>query len=310
MNFQQLKAVREAVRAGYNLTDAAERLFTSQPGVSRQIKELEDELGVVLFVRAGKRLVGLTEMGKATLPLIERLLDGAENLRRVGEDFFAAKRGVLSVAATHSQARYALPPAIRDFRLLCPEVDFRLHQGSPQQVAAMLVSGEADLGVATEALADHPDLITFPCYRWTHSLVVPPGHALLDLPSPVKLPQIAQYPIITYDTGYTGRSRTHRAFRDAGLEPQVVLTAMDADVIKTYVELGMGVGLVASVAVDPRRDAHLGLIDVGHLFEINVTRLAIKKGVWLRGYVYQFIETFVPSLTRHEVESSLSAGLA
>lgn len=182
MNFQQLKAVREAVRAGYSLTDAAERLFTSQPGVSRQIKELEDELGVVLFVRAGKRLVGLTEMDKATLPLIERLLDGAENLRRVGEDFFAAKRGVLSVAATHSQALYALPPAIRDFSLLCPEVDFRLHQGSPQQVAAMLVSGEADLGVATEALADHPDLITFPCYRWTHSLVVPPGHALLDLP--------------------------------------------------------------------------------------------------------------------------------
>ena len=306
MNFQQLKSVREAVRCNFNLTEVANMLFTSQPGVSRQIRELEEELGIEIFVRNGKRLTGLTPPGQALLPLVEQLLLGADNIKRVGDDFSAKLKGQLSVAATHSQARYALPHVVRDFRQLFPNVSLHLHQGSPKQVAEMLLSGEADIGVATEALAQYPQLVALPCYRWTHSIVVPPGHPLLDHTGPVTLAQLAQFPIITYEHGYTGRSHIDDAFAKAGLSPDVVLTAMDADVIKTYVELGMGVGIVASIAVDPDRDTHLRLLDAGHLFAINQTRLAIRRGAWLRGFAYSFIETFAPTLTREAVEQALA----
>jgi LysR family transcriptional regulator, cys regulon transcriptional activator len=307
MNFQQLKSVREAVRCGFNLTEVANMLFTSQPGVSRQIRELEDELGIEIFVRNGKRLTGLTPPGQALLPLVEQLLLGADNIKRVGDDFSAKLNGQLSVAATHSQARYALPHVVRDFRQLFPNVSLHLHQGSPKQVAEMLLSGEADIGVATEALAQYPQLVALPCYRWTHSIVVPPDHPLLAHSGPVTLAQLAQFPIITYEHGYTGRSHIDDAFAKEGLSPDVVLTAMDADVIKTYVELGMGVGIVASIAVDPDRDTHLRLLDAGHLFAINQTRLAIRRGAWLRGFAYSFIETFAPTLTREAVEQALAA---
>jgi LysR family cys regulon transcriptional activator len=307
MNFQQLKSVREAVRCGFNLTEVANMLFTSQPGVSRQIRELEDELGIEIFVRNGKRLTGLTPPGQALLPLVEQILLGAENIKRVGDDFSAKLNGQLSVAATHSQARYALPHVVRDFRQLFPNVSLHLHQGSPKQVAEMLLSGEADIGVATEALAQYPQLVALPCYRWTHSIVVPPDHPLLVHTEPVTLTQLAQFPIITYEHGYTGRSHIDDAFAKEGLSPDVVLTAMDADVIKTYVELGMGVGIVASIAVDPDRDTHLRLLDAGHLFAINQTRLAIRRGAWLRGFAYSFIETFAPTLTRSEVENALAS---
>ncbi|MBP8148609.1 MAG: CysB family HTH-type transcriptional regulator [Limnohabitans sp.] len=308
MNFQQLKSVREAVRCNFNLTEVANMLFTSQPGVSRQIRELEDELGIEIFVRNGKRLTGLTPPGQALLPLVEKLLLGADNIKRVGDDFSAKLNGQLSIAATHSQARYALPHVVRDFRQLFPNVSLHLHQGSPKQVAEMLLSGEADIGVATEALAQYPQLVALPCYRWTHSIVVPPGHPLLDHTAPVTLKQLAQFPIITYERGYTGRSHIDDAFAKQGLSPDVVLTAMDADVIKTYVELGMGVGIVASIAVDPDRDTHLRLLDAGHLFAINQTRLAIRRGAWLRGFAYSFIETFAPTLTREAVEQALVVG--
>ena len=307
MNFQQLRSVREAIRCHFNLTEAASALHTSQPGVSRQIRELEDELGVDIFVRTGKRLTGLTPPGATLIPIIERLLDEAENLRRAGANYSMASQGRLSVAATHSQARYALPPTVRDFRQLFPDVRFHLHQGSPKQVAEMLVSGEADLGVATEALTDHPQLVTLPCYRWTHSVVVPPGHPLTQSTGLLTLQALARYPLITYEQGYTGRSHIDAGFATHGLTPQVVLTAMDADVIKTYVELGMGVGIVASVAVDAERDRHLRVLDAGHLFEVNTTRLAIKRGTWLRGYVFSFIETFAPSLTKAVVLQALQA---
>ncbi len=305
MNFQQLRSVRETVKCGFNLTEVADTLYSSQPGVSRQIRELEEELGIDIFVRHGKRLTGLTPPGSALIPIIERLLDDAENLRRVGADFSTSTQGRLSVAATHSQARYALPPAVRDFRELFPGVTFQLHQGSPKQVAEMLISGEAELGVATEALAEHPKLVTLPCYRWTHSVVVPPDHPLTTLEGRITLEDLVRYPLITYEVGYTGRSHIDQGFAQVGLQPNVVLTAMDADVIKTYVELGMGVGIVASIAVDPDRDRHLHVIDAGHLFEINTTRLAIKRGAWLRGYVFSFIETFAPSLTKEEVLRAL-----
>lgn len=306
MNFQQLRAVRETARLGFNLTEVAQALHTSQPGVSRQIRELEEELGIEIFVRAGKRLTGLTPPGEVLLPIVERLLLDADNLKQVGDEFVAQNSGRLSIAATHSQARYALPTVVRDFRAVYPQVTLELHQGSPRQVAAMLLSGEADIGVATEALAQYEQLVALPCYRWTHSIVVPPGHDLLKTDGPVTLQQLARFPIITYEAGYTGRTHIDEAFAKAGLKPSVVLSAMDADVIKTYVELGMGVGIVASIAFDAERDRTLRALDARHLFEVNLTRLAIRRGTWLRGYVYAFIESFAPTLTREVVQRALA----
>ncbi|WP_439587798.1 CysB family HTH-type transcriptional regulator [Hydrogenophaga sp.] len=278
MNFQQLRSVRETVRCGFNLTEVAAMLYTSQPGVSRQIRELEEELGVTIFERAGKRLTGLTPPGRTLLPIVERLLQEAGNLRQAGKEFVSRMEGGLSIAATHSQARYALPHAVRDFRSLFPQVTLNLHQGSPKQVAEMLLTGEADIGIATEALAHYPQLVTLPCYRWTHSIVVPPNHPLLHTAGPLTLQELAEHPIITYDRGYTGRSHIDDAFAKEGLSPNVVITAMDADVIKTYVELGMGVGIIASIAIDGDRDNNLRALEARHLFEINVTRLAVRRG--------------------------------
>lgn len=311
MNFQQLRAVREAARNGYNLTEVANVLYTSQPGVSRQIRELEDELGVDIFVRAGKRLTGLTPPGEAILPIVDRLLLQAENLRRAGADFHASRSGQLSIAATHSQARYALPPVVRDFRAQFPGVALHLHQGSPRQVAEMLLSGAADIGVATEAMTGYASVATLPGYRWTHSVIVPPGHPLLGEATPdrpLSLEALGRYPIITYEQGYTGRSHIDESFANASVAPNVVLTAMDADVIKTYVELGMGIGIVASIAFDAERDRNLRALDAGHLFKVNTTRIALRKGVWLRAYALHFIESFVPTLTRDVVLAAVSQG--
>ena len=287
MNLQQLRSVREAVRRGFNLTEVARALHTSQPGVSRQIRELEQELGFELFVRAGKRLTSLTHAGSVAVPIIEGILGGAENLLRVGEEYSQQSAGKLSISATHSQARYALPDAVHDFRRRYPDVQLNLHQGSPQQVAEMLLSGEADIGIATEALTDYDGLVTLSCYRWTHSVIVPPNHPLLDDPE------------LTLE-----RVHIDEAFRVRGLEPNMVLTAMDADVIKTYVELGLGIGIIASIAFDEERDTRLRAIDAGHLFPVNVTRLAFRRGAFLRGYVYDFIETFASPLTREVVEQA------
>ena len=308
MNFQQLRSVRETVRQGFNLTEVANMLYTSQPGVSRQIRELEDELGVEIFVRAGKRLTGLTGPGEALLPIVERMLLEADNLKRAGDEFAAKKEGKLVIAATHSQARYALPPVVRDFRAQYPDVQLHLQQGSPTQVARLLLSGEADLGVATEALASFDGLVTLPCYRWSHSVVVPKAHALArfaDEPGQLTLEQLAEHPIITYEPGYTGRAHIDEAFAREGLSPGVVLSAMDADVIKTYVALDMGVGIVAAIAFDAERDHGLVAIDARHLFEVNLTRLGLRQGAWLRGYVYDFISCFVPSLTQDEVKAAM-----
>ena len=305
MNFQQLRSVRETVRCGFNLTEVAHVLHTSQPGVSRQIRELEDELGIELFVRAGKRLTGLTEPGAHVLPIIENILQGSHNLRSAGQEFAEQQNGTLSVAATHTQARYALPPAVQEFRLQFPNVKLHLHQGSPKQVAEMLLSGEADVGIATEALSLHPGLVALPCYRWTHSVVVPPGHPLLD--GPLTLDKLARHPLITYGAGFTGRGQIDEAFARHALEPRIVLSAMDADVIKTYVELGMGVGIIASIAYEAERDTRLQAVDAGALFGINVTRLALRRGSYLRGFVYAFIESFAPTLRRSAVEQAMAA---
>ncbi len=310
VNFQQLRSVREAVRQGFNLTEVASVLSTSQPGVSRQIRELEDELGIEIFVRSGKRLTGLTPPGVTLLPIVERLLQEAANLQRAGEDFARAGQGALTIAATHSQARYALPGAVRDFRERHPQVELHLHQGTPQQVAQMLLSGEADIGIATEALAQYDQLLALPCYRWTHTIVAPPDHPLIAEAAAgqtLTLQRLAQFPLITYESGYTGRSHIDEAFSKVGLKPDIVLVAMDADVIKTYVELGMGVGIVAAIAFDEERDRQLRAIDGRHLFAANMTRLGIKRGSWLRDYVYEFIATFAPPLTREAVKQALDA---
>ncbi len=309
MNFQQLRSVRETVRRGFNLTQVAQVLHTSQPGVSRQIRELEDELGMALFHRAGKRLTGLTGPGEAVLPIIESLLQQAENLRRAGEDFAAQGRGTLTIAATHSQARYALPQAVRDFSAAHPEVALHIHQGSPRQIAQWLIDGDADIGIATEALAEFPELAALPCYRWTHSVIVPRGHPLALAQArgeALTLARLADFPIVTYETGFTGRRHIDDAFRRAGLPLNIVLSAMDADVIKTYVELGMGVGIIAAIAHDEARDTALSAIDARHLFAVNLTRLAVRRGSYLRDYVYAFIAQFAPTLGRAVVEAAMT----
>ena len=306
MNFQQLRSVREAVRRGFNLTEVARVLHTSQPGVSRQIRELEEELGIDLFIRAGKRLTALTEVGHQVVPIVENMLNDADNLRRAGEEFTQQETGRLSIAATHSQARYALPGAVKDFRKSYPKVSLNLHQGSPDQVARMLLSGEADIGIATEALTQYDSLVALPCYRWTHSVIVTPGHELLDGRA-LTLERLAEHPIITYNAGFTGRLHIDAAFAKAGIEPDLVLTAMDADVIKTYVELELGVGIVASIAFDDERDLNLRAIDAGHLFEVNLTKLGIRRGSYLRSYVYDFIETFASPLKRELVEQAIAS---
>lgn len=302
MNFQQLRFVREAVRRSFNLTEVAAALYATQPGVSRAIKELEDELGVELFVRRGKRLVGLTEPGRALIDVVDRMLTDAQNLRRIADQFSGDDAGGLILATTHTQARYALPPVIKRFKGRYPRVHLGLHQGSPQQIAEMVSKGQADIGISTEALDTFADLLTFPCYTWHHAVIVPTGHPLVDFGS-LTLDAIAEYPIVTYDEAFTGRSHIDAAFLRAGLAPDVVLTAIDADVIKTYVEVGLGIGIVASMAYDAARDQSLELLDSRHLFEPNTTRLGVRKGSFLRGYMLEFIRLFAPGLSADDLAS-------
>ena len=295
MNLQQLRIVRETVRQDFNLTEVANALFTSQPGVSKHIKDLEDELGVALFERKGKRLLGLTAPGRELVPVVERLLQDASNIRRIADEFAQRDHGDLIIAATHTQARYALPEVIRRFKAAHPRVHLVLHQGSPREIAELLQAGEADLAIATEALDQVADFATFPCYTWHHALLVPNGHPLAG--TTPTLAELARHPIVTYHAGFTGRSHIDAAFAAASLTPDVVLSAIDADVIKTYVELGLGVGIVAAMAYQPDRDRGLTQLDAQHLFAPNVTRLAVRRGAYLRSYAYRFIEELVPGLS-------------
>lgn len=305
MNFQQLRYVRETVRQGLNLTEAAHRLFTSQPGVSRQIKELEDELGVQIFVRRGKRLVGLTEPGKAVVQMVERVLQEAENLKQAAKEYAEQDSGTLAVATTHTQARYSLPRVVAAFRHRYPKVHLLLHQGNPTEIAEMLIGGEADLGIATEALEDYKQLLAMPAYNWSHCVVVPHDHPLANIER-VQLEDLVKFPIVTYDPHFAGRSHIDQAFAARGLEPDVVLAAIDSDVIKTYVELGLGIGIVAAVAYDAKRDRGLRALEAGHLFRSNTTRVGIRRGAFLRGFTYSFIELFAPHLTRKLIETSMA----
>ena len=304
MKLQQLRYICEVARHNLNLSNAAEALFTSQPGISKQIRSLEEELGVDIFVRHGKRVVAVTEPGKAILDIARRMLKDVENLRQVGEEFTEEDNGHLTIATTHTQARYALPHVIQRFTKRYPGVRLSLRQGSPTQISELVTSGEADIAIATEAIELYEDLVMLPCYEWNRCVLVPPGHPLLKAKK-LTLEAIVSFPIITYDFAFTGRSRINQAFAEKGLTPNVVLTAIDADVIKTYVELGLGIGIVAMMAYDPKRDTHLRAMDASHLFEPSTTRIGIRKNSYLRGYTYEFIEMFAPHLTRKVVDDAM-----
>ena len=306
MNLQQLRYLQEIARQGLNVSGAAAALFTSQPGVSKQVRLLEEELGIRIFERSGKRLTGVTEAGRQVLEIAGRLLAEVGNLKRVGADYATQSAGTLDIATTHTQARYVLPAVVKQFMARYPAVRLRLHQGNPEQVAAWVSQGDADIGIATEALAEAPDLVTLPCYQWKHVVIAPPGHPLLDATTrPLSLKALAGWPLITYDPSFTGRTRIDLAFEQAGIVPNIVLTAVDSDVIKTYVELGLGIGIIAAMAFDPARDIGLSALAGDTLFDSNMTRLAFRRGNWLRRFDYDFIELFAPQLTRRVVESAL-----
>ena len=306
MNLQQLRYLNEIVRQGLKISDAADALYTSQPGVSKQVKLLEEELGIEIFVRSGKRITALTEPGKAILEIAARILHDADNLRQVSEEFRTQDSGTLTIATTHTQARYALPPVVKQFIRRYPKVRLNLHQGSPIQIAEQVLSGEADVAIATESLSLYDELVTLPCYEWNHCVITPPKHPLLA-EKKLTLEKLAQYPIITYDFAFSGRGKINAAFHEKGLAPSIVLTAIDADVIKTYVELGLGIGIVAHMAFIPERDKHIRMIEAAHLFQPSTTRIAIRKNEYLRGYAYEFIELFAPHLT-HEVVAKAMHG--
>ena len=307
MNLHQFRFVQEAVRRNLNLTEAAKALHTSQPGVSKAIIELEDELGIDIFTRHGKRIKRITEPGQHVLKSIEIIMREVNNLKRIGEQFSAQDNGTLSIATTHTQARYVLPDVIRRFMQRYPQVKLELHQGNPRQVCDMVLDGTADIAIATEAIAEYDDLVMLPCYQWNRCVVATPRHPILKA-SPLTLEEIARYPLITYDDAFTGRGQINKAFLGRGLKPRVVLSAIDSDVIKKYVEMDLGIGILARMAYDPAEDRKLGMIDAAHLFESSTTRIGLRKRAWLRAYVYAFIEGFAPHLSRRMVELALAGG--
>ncbi|MEZ5728616.1 MAG: CysB family HTH-type transcriptional regulator [Burkholderiaceae bacterium] len=308
MNLQQLRFLRETVRSGHNLTKAAASLGTSQPALSRAILELEAELGVSIFHRHGKRIVGLSEPGRRVLELSERILADVAGIEQVTAEFLSRDSGHLRIATTHTQARYILPPVVARFRQQYPGVRLTLLQGSPRQIVRLLVDREVDLTIATEVFDDANELQVVPALEWQHVVLVPKGHSMLD--GMLTLPALAAHPLVTYVEEFAGRRRIDLAFAADGLRPDVVLEATDSDVIKTYVELGLGVGIVAEMAVDPRRDSSLVALPAGALFGMNLTRIAVRRDAFLRGFAHAFIEMLAPSVTLRPVDGAISAGLA
>ena len=306
MNLHQFRFVQEAVRRDLNLTETAKALFTSQPGVSKAILELEGELGIDIFARHGKRLRRVTEPGREVLKSIEVIMREVGNLKRIGDEFSKQDAGTLSIATTHSQARYFLPGPIAQMRKRFPKVTISLHQGTPEQVAKMVYEEVGDFGLATESLNNYADLVSLPCYEWQHVLVLPAGHPLAALDR-VSLEDLAPLPLISYHPSFSGRKRIDAAFATRQLQPNIVLEAIDADVIKTYVKLGLGVGIVAEIAMrDEPQGGELVSRPVGHLFGINVARIAFKRGAYLRNFVYAFVEMLSDRLSRVLVERAMA----
>ncbi len=309
MKLQQLRYLCETANQNMNLSRAAAKLHTSQPAISKQIQLLEDELGVDIFLRNGKRIIQITPPGLLIIKTATRMLRDADNLKKIAQEFTNEAGGTLTIATTHTQARYSLPPVIKLFTTRYPKVKLILRQGSPMQISTLVTSGEADIAIATEAIEQFHELIMLPCYEWNRCVVVPPKHPLLKLKK-LTLEAISQYPIITYDYAFTGRSKINQAFADRGLEPNVVLTAIDSDVIKTYVELGLGVGILANMAFDAKRDKNLRSINASHLFESSTTRIGISRNNYIRGYILDFIEMFAPHLDRASIQAKLEGNKA
>lgn len=308
MNLQQLKIVIETAKQNFNLTEVANTLFTSQSGISKHIKDLEDELGIELFVRKGKRFLGLTDPGKELIQIAERMLLDAKNIKKLADQFSQSDHGQLTIATTHTQARYALPEVIRQFKNAFPKVHLAIHQGSPNEIVDMLKKGEADIGIATESISQIAELVTFPFYNWHHAIIVPKGHAL-ENKKDVTLEEIAEYPLVTYHEGFTGRKSIDEAFHKKNLSPDIVISALDADVIKTYVELDLGIGIIASMAYQKDRDTKLSLIDSEKLFSNNTTHIAIRQGHYLRGYAYKFLELCSKDLSEAKIKSAINPSI-
>ena len=303
MKLQQLRYIWEVAHHDLNVSATAQSLFTSQPGISKQIRLLEDELGVEVFARSGKHLTRVTPAGEAILKTAGEILRKVETIKQVAQEFSDEKRGSLSIATTHTQARYALPPSIEMFIDKYPEVALHMHQGTPMQISELAADGTVDFAIATEALELFSDLLMMPCYRWNRCIVVPKNHPLAQL-GELTLEDVASYPIVTYVFGFTGRSKLDDAFFDHGLSPKVVFTAADADVIKTYVRLGLGIGIVAKMAFDETTDTDLVALDASHLFSASITKIGFRRGTFLRGYMYDFIKMFAPHLTKELVEKA------
>lgn len=309
MNIQQLRFIDAVVAADLNISRAAATLYTSQPGISKQIRQLEDELGIDIFQRSGKHLKALTPAGERIAAAAREALLKLAAIRQIADEYTRPDQGNLAIATTHTQSRYVLPPVIQRFIARYPDVALHMHQGSPMQISDMAARGAADFAIATEALELFDNLVMMPCFRWNRVILVPKGHPLAAL-APLTLEAVAQYPIVTYVFGFTGRSRLDSAFRDAGLEPKVVFTATDADVIKTYVRLGLGIGIIASMAVEAAEqgeDADLVALDASHLFEWSTTSIGFRRESILRGYMYDFIAMFAPHLDRRCVEAFMAA---
>ncbi len=305
MKLQQLRYIWEVAHHDLNVSATAQSLYTSQPGISKQIRLLEDELGVEVFARSGKHLTHITPAGEAILQTAGEVLRKVESIKQVAQEYSNEKKGSLSIATTHTQARYALPETISSFIERYPEVSLHMHQGTPMQISEMAADGTVDFAIATEALELFSDLVMMPCYRWNRCILVPRNHPLAQI-SELSLEDVAAHPIVTYVFGFTGRSRLDEAFIARGLVPKVVFTAADADVIKTYVRLGLGIGIVAAMAYDETVDSDLVALDAAHLFGSSITKIGCRRGTFLRGYMYDFIEDFAPHLTRELVTEAFS----
>jgi len=303
VKLNQLRYICEVARRGLNVSAAAEALYTSQPGVSKQIRLLEDELGLQIFVRSGKQLSAVTPAGQEIIAEAEQILQKVRNIRAIAQEHREENRGSLSIATTHTQARHALPPVVAAFRKRYPKVSLHMHQGTPMQIADLAARGSVDFAIATEALELFEDLVMLPCYRWNRSVVVPEGHPLTQI-RPLTLEAIAEYPIVTYVFGFTGRSKLDQAFAERGLKPEVVFTATDSEVIKTYVGLGLGIGIIASMSFDPVRDKGLVALNAHHLFEDSVTNIGFRRSTYLRGYMRDFIQLFAPHITDEILEQA------
>lgn len=304
MKLQQLRYIWEVSKNNLNVSATAETIYTSQPGISKQIRILEDELGIPIFIRNGKHLTDMTPAGKQIIAIAGEMLMQTENIKNIAKEYRDEGKGRLSIATTHTQARYALPPVIKSFMQDMPEVSLDIQQGTPVQISEMVSQGKVDMAIATEAIELFDNLIMLPCYSWGRCILVPKGHDLAKVGS-VSLQDVAKYPLITYVFGFTGRSKLDEAFKAENLNPDVALTAVDADVIKTYVRLGLGVGIVARMAYDEKIDDDLVALDASQLFGESVTKIGIRKDTFLRGYMYEFIRLFAPHLTKESIDAAM-----